>query len=702
MSRRCTWDDCRKWSVPGQKFCGNHQSSSSELEKSAAIAAIKIEKLEQKVLAGEATQEQVIDLQRKSLADSAQRKSFLQISLDEEAQITAGLPGPATTNTSSGAAPGGQQFVFASAMTLEGKKYDLGRLPMSTTVKAVKLAISTVSGISASAHHLYLTEDTRDCEDTEGGEDEVADSVSYRGWLELLVPQTDDEWQRKYFILQDQSLFWYDSEIKTAHEGIVRLDGCKCCKRDPLGTPMPWNIYFSVKNKESVVQLELRGRVDYGYAKKWIEQISTASWVPKVHLVTDKLRLRDHQILNEVLQCVPPASQQLLFSMVQGKQFLAASPSTHVYYATLGVAHGADLKVVEHAYHKQCARIQDTPEYLAGDTTEWDKVVSSYKTIGVLVEAEAKWAEEYEEVEVLLTRGSSGLGLSIEDAGGEPPLNTLIVTGLRDGKPAAESCMIEVGDVLAEVDGTVVLGVNFDKCVELLIGDGTKSTIDLTFLRQLKEVKMQKAKEKEEELARKERERQERQEQEKREMQKQKQLLREDAERNKESLSAETVAKVAKIFAKYDRDGDRFLDLAEMGQLQSDTGLCLAAWTPNAKAEVFSTLCQFVQANPDEGVTVDNLLLAYAATDTDGGNKLYSYPSLSLYNVCLLPTWISIRMTENYGYRQPSRNIESEQKGIDADYARIFSEEAGGGYDPRRAAAWRRYWQGVEAHPPAV
>ena len=99
FSNRCQWGDgCRKWSVPGAAaFCRQHLKFSQEMEKMAMLDAIAIEKLEAKVQAGDATERELIQRQRKSVADSAeqrqsfadteQRQSLMQIALEEEATI---------------------------------------------------------------------------------------------------------------------------------------------------------------------------------------------------------------------------------------------------------------------------------------------------------------------------------------------------------------------------------------------------------------------------------------------------------------------------------------------------------------------------------------------------------------------------------------------------------------------------------------
>jgi hypothetical protein len=78
---RCEWENCRKWPVPGSKYCKEHVQATHELVKAATIDAIAIEKLELKAEAGEATQAQVIQRQRKSVAtySAAEQASNMQL-----------------------------------------------------------------------------------------------------------------------------------------------------------------------------------------------------------------------------------------------------------------------------------------------------------------------------------------------------------------------------------------------------------------------------------------------------------------------------------------------------------------------------------------------------------------------------------------------------------------------------------------------
>jgi hypothetical protein len=92
VSKRCHWQDgCRKWCVPGEKVCKMHLTWDDDLQKKALQDAIDIEKLEMKVKIGKATPQELLDRQRKSVADevdgSETRKSLLEIALEEEEKI---------------------------------------------------------------------------------------------------------------------------------------------------------------------------------------------------------------------------------------------------------------------------------------------------------------------------------------------------------------------------------------------------------------------------------------------------------------------------------------------------------------------------------------------------------------------------------------------------------------------------------------
>jgi hypothetical protein len=82
---RCQWEGCTKWPLPGNKFCAHHRKSDEELKKSATLDAIQIEKFER---LAETTPAQVVELHRKSVANSEeQRKSLMQTALEEEAKM---------------------------------------------------------------------------------------------------------------------------------------------------------------------------------------------------------------------------------------------------------------------------------------------------------------------------------------------------------------------------------------------------------------------------------------------------------------------------------------------------------------------------------------------------------------------------------------------------------------------------------------
>jgi Ca2+-binding EF-hand superfamily protein len=76
-------------------------------------------------------------------------------------------------------------------------------------------------------------------------------------------------------------------------------------------------------------------------------------------------------------------------------------------------------------------------------------------------------------------------------------------------------------------------------------------------------------------------------------------------------VSADTTLKVAHIFAKYDKDGDKFLKHPEMSALQTDTE------GKGMSEEEYGQFCKFVGANSEEGLNIQHLLLTYVALGSD-------------------------------------------------------------------------------------
>jgi cytidylate kinase len=77
--------------VPGEKFCKVHLTWDENVQARALQDAIAIERLENKVVLGKATKEDVLAAQRQSLTSSTDpaRKSLMEIALEEEAKIQA-------------------------------------------------------------------------------------------------------------------------------------------------------------------------------------------------------------------------------------------------------------------------------------------------------------------------------------------------------------------------------------------------------------------------------------------------------------------------------------------------------------------------------------------------------------------------------------------------------------------------------------
>ena len=76
-------------------------------------------------------------------------------------------------------------------------------------------------------------------------------------------------------------------------------------------------------------------------------------------------------------------------------------------------------------------------------------------------------------------------------------------------------------------------------------------------------------------------------------------------------VQAETTSKVAEIFAHYDKDGDKFLNQAEVSALQKDT-----EGKGMSEAE-YGQFCELLEANPVQGLSVQHLLVTYVALGGD-------------------------------------------------------------------------------------
>ena len=113
--------------------------ATQELANAATIDAIAIEKLELKAEAGEATQAQVIQRQRKSVATYSAQASNTQLK-DRKP------PGP-----------------FAvTVLAFDGTLYNLGSMNPDASVSSVKVELSQKSEMDSSCMKLYLVDDKRE------------------------------------------------------------------------------------------------------------------------------------------------------------------------------------------------------------------------------------------------------------------------------------------------------------------------------------------------------------------------------------------------------------------------------------------------------------------------------------------------------------------------------------------------------------
>ena len=138
---RCEWANCRKWPVPGSKCCKEHVQATQELAKAATIDAIAIEKLELKAEAGEATQAQVIQRQRKSVATYSAAEQASNTQLKDRKP-----PGP----------------IAVTVLAFDGTLYNLGSMSPDASVSSVKTELSQKSEVNSSCMKLYLVDDKRE------------------------------------------------------------------------------------------------------------------------------------------------------------------------------------------------------------------------------------------------------------------------------------------------------------------------------------------------------------------------------------------------------------------------------------------------------------------------------------------------------------------------------------------------------------
>jgi hypothetical protein len=75
------------WVVRGERHCQEHIKAVKDVNRRATVEAVAIEKLEQKVVSGEATEAQVVERQRKSVMGSKQQWQRLNnVALEERKQ----------------------------------------------------------------------------------------------------------------------------------------------------------------------------------------------------------------------------------------------------------------------------------------------------------------------------------------------------------------------------------------------------------------------------------------------------------------------------------------------------------------------------------------------------------------------------------------------------------------------------------------
>eukprot|EP00935_MAST-01C_sp_MAST-1C-sp1_P002315 g2315.t1 len=137
--------------------------------------------------------------------------------------------------------------------------------------------------------------------------------------------------------------------------------------------------------------------------------------------------------------------------------------------------HNAAIEDLRRKYRKAMMDVQDarrherTPSQAQAHMNRVRQLTEAYGVLRATLDGNREEAAEYSSVRAELPVGGSGgrLGMVLSPAS-EPPLTRVAVSELVPGLPAARSTTVQIGDVLAYVDGNDVRGLGSDEVLQML------------------------------------------------------------------------------------------------------------------------------------------------------------------------------------------------------------------------------------------
>jgi DnaJ-domain-containing protein 1 len=146
----------------------------------------------------------------------------------------------------------------------------------------------------------------------------------------------------------------------------------------------------------------------------------------------------------------------------------------------LGLSADAVLDDIRRAFRKLALKCHPDK---GGDPQQFQRITEAYEVMVALLETAEQEAEDFDTIRVALERQpGESLGIHLEGRG-KSPLCRVSVRALVEGKVGTTCGRIAEGDIVVEVDGVGVRGLDFAEVLRRMRGVVGLNRLELTFLR---------------------------------------------------------------------------------------------------------------------------------------------------------------------------------------------------------------------------